>query len=108
MQNLGFGVRSCLVAIASMAWACGAPDTTGTGGSGGVGGAGGAAGSGRTFRGDGVRFDASDSVLGLGSTTLSDLNRALELAAQCDVYLMLTLFSFDNFRATRNPCTTRY
>jgi hypothetical protein len=53
------------------------------------------------FRGDGVQFDGSDTPSGLGATTVADLDRALELAAQHDVYLMLTLFSFDNFRATR-------
>ena len=52
------------------------------------------------FRGDGVTFDAGDAPTGLGATTVADLDKALELAEQEDVYLMLTLFSFDNFRPT--------
>lgn len=52
------------------------------------------------FRGDGVRFDAQDKPLGLGGTAVADITRALELAEQHDLYLMLTLFSFDNFRPT--------
>ena len=53
------------------------------------------------FRGDGVTFDASDTPTGLGGTALADVARALELAEMNDMYLMLTLFSFDNFRPTR-------
>ncbi|MEY4513395.1 MAG: hypothetical protein RLZZ450_5517 [Pseudomonadota bacterium] len=53
------------------------------------------------FRGDGIRFDAQDKPLGLGGTAVADLTRALELAEQHDLYLMLTLFSFDNFRPTK-------
>ena len=53
------------------------------------------------FRGDGATIDGSGTATGLGSTTLADLSRALELAAQHDLYLMLTLFSFDGFRPTR-------
>ena len=53
------------------------------------------------FRGDGVTFDASDTPTGLGGTALTDLARALELAEANDMYLMLTFFSFDNFRPTR-------
>jgi hypothetical protein len=53
------------------------------------------------FRGDAVTFDASDTPTGLGGTAVADLTRALELAEQHDLYLMLTIFSFDNFRATR-------
>ncbi|HEX6242531.1 MAG TPA: hypothetical protein VFZ61_16575 [Polyangiales bacterium] len=52
------------------------------------------------FRGDGVTFDASDRPTGLGGTLLADVARALSLAQQHDLYLMLTLFSFDNFRPT--------
>jgi hypothetical protein len=54
------------------------------------------------LRGDGVIVDASGTATGLGSTVTADLTRALELAAEHDVYLMLTLFSFDGFRPTRN------
>jgi hypothetical protein len=53
------------------------------------------------FRGDGVTFDASDTPTGLGGTALADVAKALELAEQNNLYLMLTIFSFDNFRPTR-------
>lgn len=53
------------------------------------------------FRGDGVRFDAQDNVLGLGGSALADLERALELAEKNNLYLMLTVWSFDNFRPTK-------
>jgi hypothetical protein len=49
------------------------------------------------FRGDGIAFSASDSPTGLGTTVVADLNKALELADQAGVYVMLTLFSFDAF-----------
>jgi hypothetical protein len=52
------------------------------------------------FRGDGVAFDAADQPTGLGGTALRDVARALELAEKHNLYLMLTLFSFDNFRPT--------
>jgi hypothetical protein len=54
------------------------------------------------FRGDGVRFSGI-SATGLGGTAVADLNRALELAEQHDLYLMLTLFSFDGFRDDYDP-----
>ncbi|MBN1774335.1 MAG: hypothetical protein JXB32_23950 [Deltaproteobacteria bacterium] len=53
------------------------------------------------FRGDGILFDGDENPTGLGATTLDDLAAALELAAETDVYLMLCLFSFDNFRPSR-------
>jgi hypothetical protein len=53
------------------------------------------------FRGDGVTFDASDTPTGLGGTALADVEKALELAEQNNLYVMLTIFSFDNFRPTR-------
>lgn len=53
------------------------------------------------FRGDGVTFDANDTPMALGGTAVADIHRALELADKNDLYLMLTIFSFDNFRATR-------
>jgi hypothetical protein len=59
------------------------------------------------FRGDGVIFDASDTPTGLGGTALADVERALELAEQNDLYVMLTIFSFDNFRATRMESTLK-
>lgn len=52
------------------------------------------------FRGDGVQFDESDDPTGLSATAVSDIGKALELAETNDVYLALTLFSFDNFRPT--------
>jgi len=59
------------------------------------------------FRGDGVTFDAQDNPTGLGGTALADISRALELAEKYDLYLMLTLFSFDNFRDTRDEAGIR-
>jgi len=53
------------------------------------------------FRGDGVVFDGDENPTGLGSTVVQDVQRALELAEEADVYLMLTLFSFDNFRPSQ-------
>ncbi len=49
------------------------------------------------FRGDGVEFDSGETPTGLGGTAVADIQKALELAEQADVYLMLTVFSFDNF-----------
>jgi hypothetical protein len=53
------------------------------------------------FRGDGVRLNESGTPLGLGASATADLEVALKLADEHDLYLMLTLFSFDNFRPTR-------
>ena len=50
------------------------------------------------FRGDGVTFDGAETPTGLGATTVADVQAALAVAEQADVYLMLCLFSFDNFR----------
>ncbi len=52
------------------------------------------------FRGDGVNFDGNDVPTGLGGTTLADLDKALALAEEADVHLMLCLYSFDAFRPT--------
>jgi hypothetical protein len=52
------------------------------------------------FRSAAVTFGANDTPSGLGGSTLADLDKALELAAKHDVYLMLCLFSFDGFRPT--------
>ncbi len=52
------------------------------------------------FRSAGVTFDATDTPTGLGGTAVADIDKALELAEQNDVYLMLTLFSFDDFKPT--------
>ena len=51
------------------------------------------------FRGNGVNFSGTNPT-GLGSTTLADLEAALTLANQHDVYLMLTFFSFDGFKSS--------
>jgi hypothetical protein len=59
------------------------------------------------FRGNGVSFDAADNPTGLGGSALADIARALELAEQHDLYIMLTLFSFDGFRPTRDEGTLR-
>jgi len=53
------------------------------------------------FRGAAVQFDDTGTPTGWGGTLLADLERALELADEHDLYLMLCLFSFDAFRVTR-------
>lgn len=53
------------------------------------------------FRGDGVEFDGSGDPTGLSATAKADILTALELADSAGVELVLTLFSFDNFRPTR-------
>ncbi len=53
------------------------------------------------FRGDGVEFDAEDTPTGLSATAVRDIQTALELAAEHDLYIVFTVFSFDNFRPTR-------
>jgi hypothetical protein len=58
------------------------------------------------FRGDGVVVNSAGTATGLGGTALADLARALELANQHDLYLMLTLFSFDGFRPARDEAGT--
>jgi hypothetical protein len=50
------------------------------------------------FTGNGVTFDGSGTPTGLSGTTTEDLEALLSLAEQHDLYLMLTLFSFDNFK----------
>jgi hypothetical protein len=54
------------------------------------------------FSGGGVTFSGSTPT-GLGGTTLNDLETALKLADQYNLYLQLTLFSFDNFKTTASP-----
>ncbi len=54
------------------------------------------------FRGDGVDFDSTETPTGLGGTAVADIQKALELAEQADVYLMLTVFSFDNFKPSED------
>ena len=54
------------------------------------------------FRTEALQFDANDNPTGLGGTAIADVEKALEIAEQEDVYLMLCIFSFDNFRPTRD------
>jgi hypothetical protein len=54
------------------------------------------------FRGDGVELDAGETPTALGGTALADIDKALELAEAANVYLMLTLFSFDNFSPSQD------
>jgi len=49
------------------------------------------------FRGDGIQFDGEEKPVGLAGTALADIEKALELAEEVDVYYMLCIFSFDNF-----------
>jgi hypothetical protein len=55
------------------------------------------------FSGGGVTFDGNGTPTGLGGTTVTDLETVLTLAEENDIYLMLTLFSFDNFKTAINP-----
>lgn len=54
------------------------------------------------FRGAGIVLDGTETPTGLGGTIVADLETALELAAQADVYLMPCLFSFDGFRPSHD------
>jgi hypothetical protein len=53
------------------------------------------------FRGDGVALDAGGTPVGLGGSTLPDVDAALALAAETGVHIQFCLFSFDNFRPDR-------
>ncbi|WP_233561250.1 hypothetical protein [Sorangium cellulosum] len=53
------------------------------------------------IRGESVVFDENGDPAGLGETTRSDVQKALELAEQADINLMFCLFSFDNFHPSR-------
>jgi hypothetical protein len=53
------------------------------------------------LRGDGIQLDGSKTPTGLGDTVAADLEAALEIAAQLDLHIKLTFFSFDNFFADR-------
>lgn len=50
------------------------------------------------FLTDSIQWGANDAPSGIGGTLIADVQTALELADQNDVYLMLTPFSFDNFQ----------
>ncbi len=54
------------------------------------------------FRGDGVVFDGAGDPSGLSTTAKTDILTALDLAEAAGVELVLTIFSFDNFRPTRS------
>lgn len=54
------------------------------------------------FRGDGVTFDENGDPTGLSAGAIADIQKALELAATNDLRIVLTVFSFDNFRPTRD------
>lgn len=54
------------------------------------------------FRGDGVQFDEHGDPTGLSTEAVADIQEALALAEQHDLYLVLTIFSFDNFRPDRD------
>jgi hypothetical protein len=49
------------------------------------------------FRTDSIKFGPDDAPTGIGGTLKADIEKALELADRHDLYIMLTLFSFDNF-----------
>lgn len=53
------------------------------------------------FRGDGVALDTGGTSVGLGGTTLADVEAALALAAETGVHIQFCLFSFDNFKPDR-------
>ena len=52
------------------------------------------------FWSSGIYFSAGDIPKGVGGTLIADVQKGLELAEQADLYLVLTLFSFDNFKPT--------
>jgi len=47
-----------------------------------------------------ITFDGEDTPSGIGGTLLADVEAALALAEENDVYVMLTPFSFDSFTPT--------
>ena len=47
--------------------------------------------------GEGIHLDGSKTPSGLGSTVVDDIHAALDIAAQLDIHIKLTLFSFDSF-----------
>ena len=50
---------------------------------------------------DAIRWDADGGPAGITAALTADVQRALALAEERDVYIMLTPFSFDNFKPTR-------
>ncbi len=49
---------------------------------------------------DTIQWGSDGAPSGISSTLVADVQRALALAEENDVYIMLTPFSFDNFRPT--------
>jgi hypothetical protein len=54
------------------------------------------------FLSDGLQFGSDGAPSGIGGSITADIEKALELAEQHDVFIMLTPFSFDNFYPTAN------
>jgi hypothetical protein len=52
------------------------------------------------FTSDSIQWNGAGGPSGIGGSLVADIHKALELAEQNDVYLMLTPFSFDNFYPT--------
>src|SRR5262249_1331418 len=52
------------------------------------------------FLTDSITFGADNAPSGIGGTLIADMQEALALADQQDLYIMLTPFSFDNFGPT--------
>ena len=50
------------------------------------------------FRTDSILYDENHMITGIGGSLEADILAALEMAHELDLYLMLTLFSFDGFR----------
>ncbi len=53
------------------------------------------------LRTESIVIDGTTTVTGIGGSLEADIRQALALADELDLYLMLTIFSFDNFRADR-------
>jgi hypothetical protein len=52
------------------------------------------------FLSDGIEWGQDGAPSGIGGSMAADIHKALELAEQHDVFIMLTPFSFDNFHPT--------
>ena len=52
------------------------------------------------LRSEGIVMDSptSKNITGIGGTLLADIEAALSIAAEQDVHIILTIFSFDNFK----------
>jgi hypothetical protein len=49
---------------------------------------------------DSISFGSDDAPSGIGGSLVADIHKALEIAEQQGVFIMLTLFSFDSFAPT--------